>query len=265
MAEQTETEIDRLYELPLDEFTAARDELAARLRRADEGDAAAEVKRLRKPSVAAWALNQVRRSDPDKVDKLIEAGRRLREAQESVLAGAGRETLDRASVEERELVTDLARHAERELVAAGRKVSAAVQERLRETLDAAATDDEARDGLVSGRLLRDHAPSGVWPLAGAVTPRRTKKAKEDPATREAERLASRLERAKAKHEKLEQEVSDACDRVREARAEAARAASTLERAEAAEDQARRQVEQARSEVEDLESAIRELAGSRRRS
>src|SRR5918996_2415213 len=99
MAEQSEreTQIDRLYGLPLGEFTAARDELAGRLRGEGEGDAAAEVKRLRKPSVAAWALNQVRRNNRGQSDELIEAGRRLREGQERLLAGGGREPLQRAA------------------------------------------------------------------------------------------------------------------------------------------------------------------------
>src|SRR3954462_4391810 len=110
-----EEQVDRLYALPLDEFTAARDELAPGLRREGEGDAAAEVRGLRKPSVAAWALNQVRRGNPEQVDELIDAGRRLREAQEELLGGGDREPLDRAAEDERRLVAELARHAEREL------------------------------------------------------------------------------------------------------------------------------------------------------
>jgi hypothetical protein len=119
-SEEWEAAIDRLYALPLDEFTAARDELARSMRHAGDDAAATAVKRLRKPSVAAWALNRVRRQDPQRSDQLIEAGRALREAQESLLAGGGREPLERAAAEERQLVGELAGEAERELVAAGR-------------------------------------------------------------------------------------------------------------------------------------------------
>ena len=58
-------EVDRLFELPLEEFTAARNDLAGRLK--SEGDAAAaeEVKRLTKPSVAAWTINQLSRQRTD--------------------------------------------------------------------------------------------------------------------------------------------------------------------------------------------------------
>lgn len=257
-----DSEIDRLHELPLDEFTAARDGLAARLRRDGEADIAAEVKRLRKPSAAAWALNQVRRGDPDGVGELIEAGQRLREAQESVLAGGSRAALDEASAAERRLVTELVRHAERELVAAGRKVSSAIHERLRETLHAVATDPEAREGLAAGRLVRDHSP-GAWPLGAAAAPRSGKKRKgKDPGAREAERVAGRLERARAKLAGLEREIGDARDGVREARADAARAASALERAEAAEEQAKRRAEKAGAEVEELAAALEEATSDR---
>ena len=48
-------EVDRLYELPLEEFTAARNELAKRL-----GDTS--VKELKKPTVTAWTVNQLART-----------------------------------------------------------------------------------------------------------------------------------------------------------------------------------------------------------
>ena len=56
---------DALYGLPLDAFVAERDALAKRLRTDGRGGDADEVKALRKPSVAAWAVNQVVRSQPN--------------------------------------------------------------------------------------------------------------------------------------------------------------------------------------------------------
>jgi hypothetical protein len=261
-----EEQVDRLYALPLDEFTAARDELARNLRREGDGDPAAEVKRLRKPSVAAWALNQVRRENPGQVDELIDAGRRLREAQEGLLTGGDREPLDRAAEDERRLVAELARHAERELVAAGRPVSAAVQERLRGTLHAAATDPEARELLGSGRLVHEYSPSGLGPLsAGKAATRpaaargRSKPAQADGAlARKARALEERLEKARAKQEELDEEASEARRGLREARRQAARAASTLERAEAAEEQARASAQRGGDRVAELEAELREL-------
>lgn len=45
-----ERELDSLYQVPLGEFTAARDELAKRLRDEGEREQAEEVKKLRKPT-----------------------------------------------------------------------------------------------------------------------------------------------------------------------------------------------------------------------
>jgi hypothetical protein len=52
---------DDLYALPPGEFTRARDERAKGLRKEGRRDEADEVKALRKPTVAAWALNQLAR------------------------------------------------------------------------------------------------------------------------------------------------------------------------------------------------------------
>ena len=49
--------VRELFTLPPEEFVAARDRLAAELKEAGKADEAAEVKRLRRPSVVAWAVN----------------------------------------------------------------------------------------------------------------------------------------------------------------------------------------------------------------
>src|SRR2546423_10595587 len=113
-SERLEQAVDRLYGLPLEEFTAQRDAAAKRLRAAGERDAAAEVKRLRKPSRLAWALNQVRRHDPEPVDELIAAGERLQEAQRQLVEAGERGLLRDAAADQRELVGQIADLAQRE-------------------------------------------------------------------------------------------------------------------------------------------------------
>ena len=73
-------EVDPLYGLPLAEFVTERDALAKRLRADGRREDANAVKALRKPSVAAWAANQVLRSQPGQRDALLEAGDALRAA-----------------------------------------------------------------------------------------------------------------------------------------------------------------------------------------
>ena len=52
-------DVDELYGLPFDEFVPARNALTRELRKAGKRDEAAEVSALRKPSVAAWAVDQL--------------------------------------------------------------------------------------------------------------------------------------------------------------------------------------------------------------
>ena len=70
-------EVDALYGLPLDAFVPERDALAKRLRADKRREEADAVKALRKPSVAAWAANQVLRSQPGQRDALLEAGAKV--------------------------------------------------------------------------------------------------------------------------------------------------------------------------------------------
>src|SRR5438128_685335 len=86
---ELESELDRLYGLPLDEFTAARNELVTRLRKAGQGDAAESVRAFRKPSVAVWAVNQLARRHADDVHELVTAGEQLRNAQATAMRGEG--------------------------------------------------------------------------------------------------------------------------------------------------------------------------------
>ena len=91
-----EREIDRLYGVPLDEFTARRNELAKRLKKEGEDDAAQEVTALVKPSVPAWTINQLARRQKKEVQALLATGTRLRKAQQRALAGGGPDALQAA-------------------------------------------------------------------------------------------------------------------------------------------------------------------------
>src|SRR4051794_41906203 len=80
-------EADDLYGRPLGEFTAARDALAKRLRGEKRREDADFVKGLRRPSVAAGAINlAVRRPG---ADEGLAAGEGLPAAPAAPLGGAG--------------------------------------------------------------------------------------------------------------------------------------------------------------------------------
>ena len=60
-----EQELDGLYALPLEEFTKARNDLAARLNKEHTPVAAYVVRALSKPSVVAAAANRLAREEPE--------------------------------------------------------------------------------------------------------------------------------------------------------------------------------------------------------
>lgn len=147
-------DVDELYALPLDEFVTARNRLAK-----ERGDPA--LKKLRKPSVAAWHVNQLARSQPAGVRGLVDAAAGVRAAQQRAVSGA------RTGGSDLRAATRAHRDALEGLVDA---VPANLVERVRSTLAAASLDEERVDDLVAGRLVDDVEPAGFGDLAGLELP-----------------------------------------------------------------------------------------------
>ena len=57
-------EVDELYGLDPGEFVAARNALAKQIKAGGDKARGAEVAKLPRPSIVAWALNQAARRDP---------------------------------------------------------------------------------------------------------------------------------------------------------------------------------------------------------
>ncbi|HYZ82397.1 MAG TPA: hypothetical protein VE571_14065, partial [Solirubrobacteraceae bacterium] len=149
-------DVQELYGLALDRFVPERASLVRALRSAGEREQAAAVAALRKPSVAAWAVNQLVRTQGRELQALLEAGDALRNAQADVLAGSA-DARDLRSTAERErtAVDGLVNTAKGLLSSSGQELSAATLERVADTLHAAALDDEARAQVTEGRLVRE--------------------------------------------------------------------------------------------------------------
>lgn len=219
-------EPDDLYGLPLDRFIPERTELARTLRSAKERDEAAAVTALRKPSVAAWAVNQLVRTQSAAVAELFAAGDALRDAQADLLAGSGDGRALRAAGErERATVDTLVDVARGLLSSEGHELSPAVVERVADTLHAAALDEGAREQVRHGRLERElrHVGLGLGEAAPAAPaparPAAPKSGeKRDPGR--ADTKASRSERAREARTAREQAA--AAQREREAARKAAR-------------------------------------------
>jgi len=149
--------IDALFAGPAEGFVAARDALVKELKAQGEKDLAAEVKALRRPTVAAWAVNQVARTAKKDVAQLLQIGDRLRDAHDALLEGRGDAGIRDATAERRKLVAKLTKRAVALLGAGGD----AQAEAITHTFDAAVADPEAGMAVREGRLSKElEAPSG---------------------------------------------------------------------------------------------------------
>src|SRR3954469_961827 len=130
--------IDELYGVGLDAFVARRTELVRELRQQGAKEDAEQLAKLRKPTLFAWTLNQLTRTERRDVDLLLDAGHRLREAQADVLRGGDRAELDRAREIERDALRRLERAASKLLGGS----SSALLPKISSTLRTAAVSEE---------------------------------------------------------------------------------------------------------------------------
>jgi hypothetical protein len=265
-------DVDELYGLPLDRFVPERTAAARELRKAGDRDGAAEVAALRKPSVAAWAVNQLVRTQRRAVSELLEAGDVLRSAQDDVLAGRGdARSLRAAGDREREAVETLTRAARGLLTSGGNDLSPAIIDRVADTLHAAALDDEAREQVAQGRLERELRHVGLGSLAAGTVPSPAPAHKPAGGRASADEKREREERRRAEEERAKA-LAEARAAEREAgrRAERAervtrlaqerrdRAGEALQEAEADLEAAQDELEEAEEKLRDAQSAAREL-------
>ncbi|XXY55140.1 hypothetical protein WME91_28825 [Sorangium sp. So ce269] len=168
-AADVDDEVDDLYKKPLDDFTRARDELAKRLRQAGDKAASDRVKALRRPTAAAWTLNQLARRYPQRMEALLDAGERLREAQRGALAPGGAQALREASQKHRAIVNELLRAAPALFSEGGYSEKGNPMDRLRDSLlatpTASASDVEL---LARGRVSGDIEPGDLSDMLGLL-------------------------------------------------------------------------------------------------
>jgi len=230
-------EIEELYGLPAGEFTAARNARAKELK-PKNAELAAQVAKLAKPTAAAAAINRVARDDPSEVRALVQAGRALRTAQESALAGKDAGPVAAATREHRAALDRVRREARR------LDLSDAVLERVTSTLRAASVDPELQPLLERGLIAHEveSAGFGLDPGLAAAAPARKRKSGGKPA--ESPARAAKLEAARER-------LAEAKEAAAEAEREHKRLAKELESAERGVERARGAVEKAQRAMDDL--------------
>jgi hypothetical protein len=227
--------LTELYGAELDDFVRVRNEFARRLTSDGRKTEAGAVKALRKPSLAAWTVNRVARDFPGDVTRLLGAGDELREA----ISNGDAVRMQRASRARRDAVSRLVDRARSVLTEGGRS-SPGQLDRVARTFYVAATEEEARDLVRHGVLVRELESAGLDD-AFALAPAFAEPVEDVEADVRAEELA--------RAEKLDHEAIELEDTARRLDREARKAEAEARRARAAADKAARDAERARAKAD----------------
>ena len=286
-------DIDALFQLPPAEFTAARNTLAGKLKKAGKDEEADRVKALPKPSLPAWAVNQLYWRHRKAFDRLIDAGERFRNAQGAQLSGKNADMRGPLDAR-REALSELTKLAASVLKQAGHNATPDLTRRVTTTLEALATYGAHPGAPPAGRLTDDIDPPGFEALA-ALVPQvgRTKRADAEPSRvipfqqkrepkigkkkvspeeearrrqeeRKAEIAAAKtalgereraLRDAKKDAEQAEAELKKAAARAKETENEKAEIEKRYEKATAAADDARQEARRVASKAEEAAQAV----------
>ena len=242
-------EIDKLYQLPLKEFTPARNAVA---KEAGGGDAA-QVKALQKPSVPAWAVNQLYWKSRDVYDALIKATERLRAAHRGLLAGKSTD-LHKAEAEHRDSVRAAMQEIRRILADADETASDQTLTAASETLEALPAGDEA-----PGRLTRPLKRMGFEALAGVPSrPPGAAPAKLTLVKSGGKKATPEPEIPPAKKQEIdeiEKRLGQAATEERQAKADLERSRRELERAERDQTRAEEELKEASAKAKRFQEEV----------
>jgi chromosome segregation ATPase len=152
MASEDSDDLDTLYAATPQDFTQLRTELSAAAKKRGDAEAAKQLKAARKPTTAAWVVNNLVHNEAQARDRLRDLSDQLRTAH----AEMDGERIRALSAEQRQLVSRLTREA---LTAAEQvNPSAALRDDVSQTLQAAIADPEVAARL--GRLVKAEQWSG---------------------------------------------------------------------------------------------------------
>src|SRR6185503_19788405 len=126
MTDPLRADIEVLYRAPHGDFVAERKRLAAQAKAAGHTEQASQIGKLGRPSIYAWAVNQLWWQERERFEALIEAAGRVKRGERE------------AGKRHRELVTELRDKAAEILKAAGNAASDTALRRVTTTLSALA-------------------------------------------------------------------------------------------------------------------------------
>ncbi len=185
--------VDALYKVPLAEFTSARNALASRLKKAGRVEEAERVKGLTKPSLSAWAVNQLYWNHRREFDALVAAGTRLVQAHSRQLSGKSADVREPLAAR-REALSVLLHLAETVLRSAGHNPTPDTMRRIETTLEALSANTVSN--MTPGHLSADAAAPGFESLAALMpsveSPQRLDQSKVLPSAKAALKAAEQM-------------------------------------------------------------------------
>ena len=239
-----ESALDELYGADLDSFVATRSRLQKELRSSGSKAESAALGEAKKPVVAAWVINRLARQKRKEIDLLLDAGHRLRQAQEQLLQHGDRKPFDAARKAEQNTLDRLTKAASEILKRERGTAPAGILDQVSETLRAAAVSEQGRAVLARGQLIRPMAGEGFEPLSTLKIPPRAAQPKqpEQSAVRAARSALNEARKAQRAAEQAQQQAEREANQAKrlwqqaEQRAENARAdaSEAKEAADAAE-------------------------------
>ncbi|HEV8316994.1 MAG TPA: hypothetical protein VGQ10_06270 [Vicinamibacterales bacterium] len=247
----SQNDLDHLFQLPLSEFTAARNALAAKLKKAGRAEESERVKRLLKPPASAWTVNQLYWRHGKELSALMDNGDRFRAAQAAQLAGKPADVRPLLDTR-RQTLASLTKRAADILRGSGHAATPETMRRIMMTLEALATYGTAEGAPPAGRLTDDLEPPGFEALA-ALVPRDGGNKREGDTSRV---LQFRQETRKPRAQTARRATLDPEEEARRRQEELnARRAAAREKVQAAE----QTVQEARGGVEEAEAALKQAA------
>jgi hypothetical protein len=155
-----ESVADELYGASPDEFVERRKERAAAARSAGDRALVKAIGQLRRPTRSAWMVNLLARESPNDIERLLELGVALVDAQQRA-SGAD---LRRLSTERRAAIEALTRRATDLATANGYAATEAVRQEVSQTMQAALAESSVAGLVRAGRLTQPVSYGGFGPM-----------------------------------------------------------------------------------------------------
>ncbi|AHH15502.1 hypothetical protein NONO_c06940 [Nocardia nova SH22a] len=254
-----------LYALDPAHFVSARDERVRAARAAGDKALATAISRLRRPTVAAWAVNLLARNETQELGALLDLGEALSRAQRTLAA----EQMRTLAGQRRAAVNALTHKAARLAAESGKTLTGPVLQDVTRTLNAALAEPELAQQVRAGVVTTAAEYAGFGPagpeLAAVPDAEETTETPDDDLTgavREVESARAVRDSARDELERRRAEVADLAERITSARAELDRAEEAHRFAATGLASAETAMERADTELERAEAELAERRGHR---